>query len=103
MIKFSNLLIRIVNITGANYTAGTRVTVAHGLGYTPNIDAIIVQEQSSDADADNVCKFALVKADATNVYLKPLRTIDLSGGSPTVGKIMIFADKDIEQRRVASA
>lgn len=103
MIKFSAMLIKIVTITGVSYTAGTRVTVAHGLGYTPNLDAILIQERSSDADSDNTCMFSLVKVDATNVYIKPLRTIDLSSGSPTVGKIYIFADKDIGQRREASA
>lgn len=103
MLKFSNMLIRIVSIVGQSYTAGTRFTVAHGLNYTPNLDAVLVQERASDADADNVCMFAVVKADKTYIYLKPLRTIDLSTGSPVVGKLYIFADKDVEQRRVASA
>lgn len=97
MIKFHEMLIKIVTITGANYTAGTRVTVTHGLGYTPNLDACLVQERASDADADNDIFFNLVKADGTYVYLKPSRTIDLSTGSPTVGKLYIFADKDIGQ------
>lgn len=103
MLKFSNMLLRTVKIPGASFTAGTRITVAHGLGYEPNLDAVLVLTRASDADADNVVNFAVVKADADDVYLKPDRTIDLSAGTPTVGRLLIFADKDVEQRRTASA
>lgn len=76
MIKFSEIAQKIVDFSVASTTAGTNINVAHNLGFQPSANAVRVQPISSSADlTDDVCSFAVVSTNATNVVLRPDRTL----------------------------
>lgn len=89
MTKFRNLALKIVTFTAATTTAGTNVNVAHGLPYTPNTQAILVQPYCTSASTtDDVNSWAVVSSDTTNVVIRPSRTLAV----PTKGRVFIFLD-----------
>jgi hypothetical protein len=75
MIKFSEVSRKYVSGTFATTTAGTRVSVAHGLNYTPALIALTVRPTAGATDTDDAQAFAIVSADGTNIVLKPTRTL----------------------------
>lgn len=102
MITYRELAMKKLSIPSASYTAGTRFTVAHGLGYTPNVDACIaIGRGTDDASTNNAVAFNVVATDATYIYVKPC----LGGASSTTatGVIWVFLDTDVGQRRIASS
>lgn len=87
MIKWNQIAQKILTFS-VNATAGTRFNVAHGLGFTPALDAVRTEARSGDADADDVTNFAVVKADGTNIVLKCDRTLN-----PAIGRVYIGLDE----------
>lgn len=80
MIGLRNVAIKILSIPSAAYTAGTSFTVAHGLGYAPALNSIMVCPRTPTATGtDDVTDFGVESADATNITLKPSRTKTASG------------------------
>lgn len=52
-------------------TATTRFTIAHGLNYKPSLSAVAVKSMAQDDDTTAATGYTVVKADSTNVTLKP--------------------------------
>lgn len=102
MITFRELALKILAIPSAAYTAGTRFTVAHGLGYTPNVDACLAFGRGTDdASTDNAISFNVVATDATYIYVKP--TVGGASSTTGTGIIYVFLDKDDGGRRYATS
>ncbi len=92
-IKFSGLCVKVLESQTCHASAGTRTTHAHGLGYAPDIDHIICQSLAADDDANALDgSVALVKVDATNVYVK-------SNTASQTFNMFIFLEKDQGNQR----
>lgn len=59
-------------VVGAS-TANTRLAVPHGLGFAPELHSIMVVPVGLDDDVVQP-SFAVVKADSTNITVKPTTT-----------------------------
>lgn len=79
--------IYVIEVAAALRVAGTRINVAHGLGYAPAARSIIVVPTGDNDDVDQAQAFAVVGTDATNIVLKP--TEALTSGC----RIFVFVDR----------
>lgn len=83
------ILYKRVDIAAQAFTAGTRVEIAHGLGFKPSINAILIQALDADDDTDDAQAFAVTATSRTTVTIKPTRTKTSSGN------IFILLTKDV--------
>lgn len=79
-------------------TATTRFTVAHGLGYKPNLWAISTRVMANADDTTAAFGLALVSADTTNVTLKPSISVTAAN---TSFLLLIELDTDVGGRNYA--
>lgn len=84
--------------TGA-LTATTRFTFPHGLGYTPNLTAVAIRAMAQDDDTTAATGYTLVKADSTNLTIKPSITTSAANVNFLV---IIELDTDIGGRNFAN-
>lgn len=80
-------------------TVAVAVNVAHGLPYTPSIDQIfaVITQANDGTSFDNGTVFNVVSIDATNIKIKPNRTL---ANSATPGlrsiqcRLLLLEDKE---------
>lgn len=116
-VKYSEQLVKVINAVGVlnqtfaapiipaggqvavgALTATTRFTVAHGLGYKPNLWAVSTRVMGNNDDTTAAFSLALVAVDATNVTLKPSISVTAAN---TSFLLLIELDTDIGGRNYA--
>lgn len=79
-------------------TATTRFVIAHGLGYKPSLNAIAIRAMAVDDDTTAATGYTVVKADSTNVTIKPSIT---TSAANTNFLLIIDLDTDVGGRNSA--
>ena len=90
MIPFSDLHVQVITGTTSS-SAGTRTTHAHGLRYAPSVNRIILLAKAADDDSNNAAALALVKVDASYLYVK-------SAGASQTFTAYIFKSENEDQQ-----